>query len=171
MISILQKLNFPFGRKKKFEIISPEKLLENSKNVLVLIPEEIELIEDIKFLIEEFPKHMGRCTFLIEEKIYTNIDSLPECPIIVYTQKQKNLFKMPSKNLITLLNIKNFDLIIDCNLSESNFHYWISKNLNAKYKVSLFRKNSTLFNNLVIKLRNVNNTREAYEKYLQILNL
>lgn len=171
MINLLVNLIFNITKKKSRDMISPENFLANSKNVLVLLPEEVELLEDTNFLINQLSKKIFRCTFLIEENIYKNFDFTPSCAVIVYTKKHKNFLKLPNKNLLAMLKVKNFDTVIDCNLSESNFHYWISRSLNAKYKVSLFRKNSTRFNNLVMKLKSVNSTREAYSKFLQILNL
>ncbi len=158
-------------RKNDFEIQSLPNLLKVASNVLIILPEEKELINDIKFLISVIDKLFKQRTFLLSQDIYNLLDLDQSISTITYTKDQINFIKLPKKNFIKSLQSKNFDTIIDCNLIDSNFHYWLTKNINAKYKIGLYRKNSTLFNNLVMKIKNIENTRSIYENFLYILKL
>ncbi len=172
MISIIHRILFFLYsiKKKKQEYISPENLIKNSTNVLILLPEQAELIDEIKFLIETFQKKIKQKLFLIEASLFEKLN-MDGIPVITYSKVQKNFLKLPRKNFIKFLLMNNFDSIIDCNLVDSNFHYWITKNIPAKLKIGIYRKNSTLFNNLVLKLNKISNVHSIYEAYLQLLKL
>lgn len=173
MINLAQKILFFFYSKKKktFEFISPKDIIKSSSNVLILLPEENELISEIKFLISIYDKIFKQKTFLISNDIYQNLNLNLELNSITYSKKQKNFIQLPKKEFIKFLQLKNFDTIIDCNLKDSNFHYWLTKSINAKLKIGLYRKNSTLFNNLVMKVKTIESVRNIYENFLYLLKL
>ncbi len=173
MIKLIQKLIFYLYSKKRntFNFIEPSNILKNSSNVLILLPEEKELIQEINFLITVLDKIFKQKTFLISNEINSFLNSDGNVSKIIYDKRQKNFLELPGKELIKLLSLKNFDTIIDCNLKDSNFHYWITKSLNAKFKIGLYRKNSTLFNNLVLKVKNIESTINIYKNFLYLLKL
>lgn len=171
MINLIQKILFFFySLKKKQDYISPDNLINQSKNILILLPEQSELIDEIKFLIETFQKKSNQKTFLIEANLYKQLN-IENIPVITYLKEHQNFLKLPRKNFIKFLSMKNFDSVIDCNLVDSNFHYWITKNIPAKLKIGIYRKNSTLFNNLVLKLNKISDAHSIYKTYLQLLKL
>lgn len=172
MINLIHKILFFFYslKKKKHDYISLENLINQYKNTLILLPEQSELIDEIKFLIESFQKKFNQKTFLIEVNLYKQLN-IENIPVITYSMEQKNFFKLPRKHFIKFLSMKNFDSIIDCNLIDSNFHYWITKSIPAKLKIGIYRKNSTLFNNLVLKLKKISDAHSIYKTYLQLLKL
>jgi hypothetical protein len=173
MKTLIQRLLiFLHSRKKnQFEYFSPQNILKNSSNVLALLPENKELRDEIEFVIRILQKIFKQVTFLIESTLQLEFktDSLEN--FIVYSKKEKNFIDLPRKELIKFLQQKNFDLIIDFNLDDSNFHYWITKHLDAKYKLGLYRKNSTLFDNLVMKVNRIDSVRSIYENFLFLLKL
>lgn len=173
MIKLIQKfLIFLYSKKKNsFNLIEPSNILKNSSNVLIILPEEKELIQETNFLISVFDKIFKQKTFLISNEIQSQLKLDGKISKIIYGKKQKNFIELPKKELIKLLKLKNFDTIIDCNLKDSNFHYWLTKSLDAKFKIGLYRKNSTLFNNLVLKVRNIENDKSIYENFLYLLKL
>lgn len=173
MINFIQKLLLNIYSKKRnnFDLITPSNILKNSSNVLILIPEEKELLQEIKFLISILNKLFKQKTFLMSVDLQKDLNQNGELPIITYGKEQKNLLQLPKKNFINFLQLRNFDTVIDCNLKDSNFHYWITKDIKAKFKIGLYRKNSTLFNNLVMKINKIENTRKIYEHFLYLLKL
>lgn len=173
MINLAQKiLIFIYSKKKKnFEPIQPKSIVKKSSNVLILLPEEKELISEIQFLISIFDKVFKQKTFLIHTEIHQTLNLNGDFDTVIYSKEQRNFIKLPKKELIKFLQLKNFDTIIDCNLRDSNFHYWITKNLDAKLKIGLYRKNSTLFYNLVMKVKHIENIRSVYENFLYLLKL
>jgi len=173
MINLIHKLLLFLHSKKKnqFEQIVPSNILEDSSNVLILLPEEKELISEIKFLVSTLDKIFPNKSFLVESEIQKSLSSTESNSFITYSKEQKNLLRLPKRELIKYLQLKNFDTIIDCNLNDSIFHYWLTKNINAKFKIGLYRKNSTHFNNLVMKIRNIKSIRNVYENFLYLLQL
>jgi len=173
MKTLIQRLLiFLHSRKKnKFEYFSPQKILNNSSNVLVLLPEHKELKEEIDFVIRILQKIFKQITFLTEASLHQELNLVSSENFIVYSKNEKNLIDLPRKEFIKFLKLKNFDMVIDFNLDDSNFHYWITKHLNAKYKLGLYRKNSTLFNNLVMKVNRIDNVQTIYENFLFLLKL
>lgn len=173
MKTLAQNLLFFFyaRKKKNFEIIQPKDIIKKSSNVLILLPEEKELIPEIEFLLSIFNKVFRQKTFLISKEIHQSMNLNGEFNSVVYSKEQKNFINLPKKEFIKFLQLQNFDTIIDCNLRDSNFHYWLTKSINAKLKIGLYRKNSTLFNNLVMKVKNIKNVRSIYENFLYLLKL
>jgi len=173
MTNFIQKLLLYLYSKKKnnFEIIKTSNILKNSSNVLILLPEEKELLQETKFLISILNKLFKQKTFLMSLDLQKDLNQNGEIPIITYSKEQKNFLQLPKKHFIKFLQLKNFDTVIDCNLKDSNFHYWITKDIKAKFKIGLYRKNSTLFNNLVMKVNKIENTRKIYENFLYLLKL
>ncbi|MCR4416277.1 MAG: hypothetical protein WHV63_02750 [Ignavibacteria bacterium] len=169
---IQQFLIFLHSKKKsQFDYFTARNIFKNSSNILVLIPEQKELLKEISFIIrvlQNFPKQIS---FLIESSLFKELNFEPSENFILYSKKDKNFIDLPTRNLIDRLQQRGFDLVIDFNLDASNFHYWITKNLNAKFKFGLYRKNSTLFNNLVMKVNNIENVRSIYENFLFLLKL
>lgn len=157
--------------RNKFSFITPQNILKDVSNVLVLIPEQKELTNEIKFIFNVTQQLFNQVTFLVEANLsqFLQLDDHPN--VIIYDQKQKNFIDLPKKHFIHLLQQKKYDLIIDCNIKDSFFHYWIQKNLNAKYKLGLYRENSTLFNNLVMRVNNIENVKRAYKNLLLLLKL
>lgn len=158
-------------RKNEFEIFTPYQILKKASNVLIMLPDEKESAAEIKFLLPVFDKLFKQKTFLISSNVLDEFFNNIDIPKIIYGKEQKNFINLPKKNFIKQLQLKNFDTIIDCNLRDSNFHYWLTKSLNAKFKIGLYRKNSTLFNNLVMKVRNFESIKKTYENFLFILKL
>ncbi|MCX8057508.1 MAG: hypothetical protein N3F03_07870 [Ignavibacteria bacterium] len=173
MINLAQKILLYIHSKQKsrFQIFSPLNVLKNSQNVLILLPDEKEIIQEIKFLIPIFNSIFKQKSFLVSNEIQTLLNLSDEIPKIVYSKEQKNFIKLPTREFIKFLQLKNFDTIIDCNLGDSIFHYWITKNIDAKFKIGLYRKNSTLFNNLVMKVRTIDSVRTIYENFIFLLKL
>lgn len=173
MITLVQNLLFFLYSKKKtkFKISSPINILKQSSNVLILLPEEKKLIPDIQFLMSVFDKIFKQKSFLISAELNQALNSNRQNNLIIYSKEQRNYLNLPKKSFIKFLQSKNFDTVIDCNLIDSNFHYWLTCNLNSKFKIGLYRKNSTLFNNLVLKVNNIESTRNIYENFLYILKL
>ncbi len=173
MKTLIQKfLIFLYSlNKNQFDFINPKNILKNSSNVLVLLPEQKELKDEIEFVIQVLQKIFDQISFLAEISILQILQPQLSDNFITYSNKEKNFFDLPKKDFIKFLQSKNFDLIIDLNLDDSNFHYWITKNLQAKFKLGLYRKNSTLFNNLVMKINHIKNVRTVYENFLFLLKL
>ncbi len=172
MVNFIQNLVLLINSKRKFsENINPTNLIKNFKNVLILLPEQRELIEEIKFLISIYDKIFSNKLFLINSDIFQSLNFPQDNKFLIYTERHKNFLKLPHKNLIKAIQSKNFDTIIDCNLIDSNFHYFITKKVNAKYKIGIYRKNSILFNNLVMKIKSIESARKIYENFLFILKL
>ncbi len=172
MINFIQNLVLLINSKRKFcENINPANLIKNFKNVLILLPEQRELIEEIKFLISIYDKIFSNKLFLINSDIFQSLNFPLDNKFLIYTERHKNFLKLPHKDLIKAIQSKNFDTIIDCNLIDSNFHYVITKKVNAKYKIGIYRKNSILFNNLVMKIKSIESARKIYENFLFILKL
>lgn len=173
MVNLIQNLlvNFYSRKKSKFRVQAVSNLLKEISNVLVILPEDEELIQDTKFIITVLDKVFMQKTFLLSSNIYKKLELLETISVLTYDEKNKNFVKLPKKEFLNLLKSKNFDAVIDCNLKDSNFHYWITKSIDAKFKIGLYRKNSTAFNNLVLKLQNFDNTRSIYKNLLYLLKL
>lgn len=173
MKTLIQKfLIYLYSLKKShFEFINPQNILTNSNNVLVLLPEQKELKEEINFVVKVLKQIFKQITFLSEASLIQLLRPEFIDNFIPYSKKEKNFLDLPKKEFIKSLQSKNFDLIIDLNLDDSNFHYWITKSLNAKFKLGLYRKNSTLFNNLVMKVKHIDKVKTVYENFLFLLKL
>ncbi len=173
MKTLIQKiLIYLYSLKKPhFNFVNPKNILKNSKNVLVLLPEQNELKDEINFVVEVLQQIFKQITFVAEASLIQLLKPEILDNFISYSKKEKNLFDLPKKEFIKSLQSKNFDLIIDLNLDDSNFHYWITKSLDAEFKLGLYRKNSTLFNNLVMRVKNIDKVKTVYENFLFLLKL
>jgi len=158
-------------RKGNFNYFNPTNILKNSSNVLVLLPPKKELRDEIEFVILILKKIFNQISFLFDASLHQELNLQQSNSFILYSKKEKNFIDLPRRDFIKFLQLKNFDMVIDFNLDDSNFHYWITKHLDAKYKLGLYRKNSTLFNNLVLKVNRIDSVRNIYENFLFLLKL
>lgn len=157
-------------KKREEESFNPYNISNDISKLLIMLPEDEELIKEVIVSIHSIQKNISK-TFLVEKRFSDIVESNKETTLIVYSKEDKSIFKLPKKSLIKRIKQKNFDTVIDCNLKDSVFHYWILKNVFFKYRIAFYKNNSEIFNNLVLKLNSEQNTDEAYKKLFSLINL
>ncbi len=159
-----------FNRKKLRQVSIP---IINSevKSALVLLPDDPVLINHLKRYTSRLKKHIESVTFLINES-YTPLfkDKIP-ITAVVYNSGHRSKVDAPTQQLISQLRLKTYDLVIDLNLKDSFFHYYLMHKFKCDRKLGFLRKNSDLFNNLQLRTSENANFEGVYESFFKFLFL
>ena len=143
--------------------------VSNAKDVLVILPENLDdinaAIKIIKFLNGE-KKNIY---------LYFNIDFTNYLPgelnfiPVTYNAGDKTKIGLPSKELLSKIEIIFFDLIIDLNREDSIFCSVICNAPRSKYKIGFTKKNADKFYNFQVP--NEINSEKSYRNLLNSLRM
>ncbi|MBM4174911.1 MAG: glycosyltransferase family 9 protein [Ignavibacteria bacterium] len=157
--------------RKKLRNVSVPIINPDVKCALVLLPDDPVLINHLKKFTPQFKKHIESITFVINES-YTPLfkDKIP-ITAVVYNSGHRSKFDTPSQQLINQLRMKSYDLVIDLNISDSYFHYYLMHKIKCDRKLGFLKKNSDLFNNLQLRTSENANFEGVYESFFKFLFL
>ncbi len=143
--------------------------VSDAKDILVILPEKLD---DIKISLKIIQ-------FLNSEKkniyLYFNIDFTNYLPSglnfipITYKSSDKTKIGLPSKELLSKIEIIFFDLVIDLNREDCLFSSIICNSPRSKYRIGFTKKNADKFYNF--QLPNEINSEKSYRNLLNSLRM
>ncbi len=157
-------------RKSEFSQQSFSAVMENISSVLILMPENED---DFKYSIDviSFFDKLNK-----EIKILTfdyRVSLLPlklRGKVIEHGIKDVNKIELPNKNLISRLQKKNFDAIIDLNRSEQLFYSYVAFLIDAKIRIGFMKNFSDKIYNIQIA-NDETNPKISYKNFLNCLEM
>lgn len=159
-----------FFRKKLSQVSIPI-INTDVTRALIFLPDDPVLINHLKRFTPRLKKHIESVTFVINESYTPLFKDKTPITAVVYNSSHKGKFEIPKKPLIIQLRMGTYDAIIDLNLNDSFFHYYLIHKIKCDRKLGFLRKNSDLFNNLQLRTSENTNFEGVYESFFKFLFL
>lgn len=141
-------------------------LLKNSYSFLIMMPEdEVDFHHSI-YVLEYLKTELKHTTIMTKDFRVSLINPKFRPDLIEYGIRDINKIKLPTKNLISKLNKKNFDIVIDLNRNENLFYSYAVSQTKSKFKIGFKKKGSDKFYNFQI----VCNGKEPEDAYKYLVN-
>ncbi len=174
---MLDKLKFNLAESVALKKLAKTKIYGNNfkhfvseaKDILIILPEKLEDINASLKIIQ----------FLNSEKkniyLYFNIDYTNYLPTglnyipITFKTGDKTKIGLPSKDLLSKIEIIFFDLVIDLNIEDSIFSSIICNAPRSKYRIGFIKKNADIFYNFQVP--NEINSEKSYRNLLNSLRM
>jgi len=149
--------------------LSFNSFIRNAKQVLILPPGvNPDFEESLK--IVNYLRGLGKEISLILNEDFIDKPELDNFNLISFSQEQISRLGMPSKNFLSLLQKKDYDVYIDLTLEHNQFVFAIGRAVNARFKVAFNKKNSSKFSNFLFTIKE-NNPMNSYENFLNSLRM
>ncbi len=152
---------------KKTDPICFNKIISNSKDILIILPKEDKDFYHSLIFIKYYLIHKKRITLFLPAHKYNLIPEKEKYRYISFLPPQVTRLFLPDKSLIELLKEKNYDVLLDLNRSDDIFYYAVVSIIDAKLKVGYLKDNSETYYNLIF----TNHTYEPEVSYRNLLNL
>ena len=146
-----------------------KRFVSDAKDILIILPEKLDNINASLKIIQ----------FLNSEKkniyLYFNIDFTNYLPTglnyipITYKASDKSAIGLPSKDLLSKIEIIFFDLVIDLNIENSIFSSIICNAPRSKYRIGFTKRNADKFYNF--QVTNEINSAKSYRNLLNSLRM
>ena len=157
-------------KKNHFDVQSFSEAFNNSSSILVLMPEDetdFQCSIDVLAFLDELKK---------EAVIVTNDFRVSILPIqyraksIGYEIKDINKLKLPSRSMISTIERKKYDAVIDLNRQEQLYYSYIAIIADAGLRVGFTKKFADKIYNLQV-LNDETNAKISYKNLLNCLKM
>jgi|GEM_PF-1757626 len=139
-----------FLKNRTSEILSFNKFVSKSQNFLLVASERHEDIDDLKLVIN-YLEHAGKgITLLLNEALLNFLPERFKKTAITYNTLEKTRFWLPSKELVSKLAVKNFDVTIDLTKDDNIFNAALANSVNSRYRIGFLKENSDMYYNFQV---------------------
>jgi len=143
--------------------------ISSAKDILVILPEKIDdinaALKVVKFLNSE--KKKIYLYFNIDVTNYIHGDL--KFTSITYKPSDKTRIGLPSKEILSKIEIIFFDLVIDLNIEDSVFSSMICNAPKSKFRIGFSKRNADTFYNFQVP--NEINSEKSYRNLLNSLRM
>ncbi|MCH8171387.1 MAG: hypothetical protein IIB07_09735 [Bacteroidetes bacterium] len=146
--------------------ITYSSLLKNSYSFLIMMPEEEVDFHHSIYVLEYLKKESKHTTIMTKDYRVSLINPKLRSNLIEHEIRDVNKIKLPTKKLISKLNEKNYDVVIDLNRKENLFYSYAVSQVKSKLKIGFVKKGSDKFYNFQIAC----NGKEPEEAYKNLVN-
>jgi hypothetical protein len=174
MQKFFQSLFYAYLRtffRKRLNQVSIPLINSDVKKALVFLPDDPVIVNHLKKFTPSLKKHFELVTFVINESLTALFKDKTPINAIVYNSSHKGKLEIPKQPLISRLRMGSYDVIVDLNLSDSFFHYYLIHKIKCDRKLGFLRNNSDLFNNLQLRTSGNTNFEGVYESFFKFLFL
>lgn len=155
---------------QKREIKSFSGFITNSHYMIFIMPSDEKEFSNCFDIIKYFQIHKKIITLFLPEFDANLIPDKDYYRLITYSADELNRFGLPSLVLKNKLNKNKYDVLIDLNLEEDNFHTAIAGEISAKYRIGANKKKSSQIFDFQINCSK-NNPEISYRNLLNSLQM
>jgi ADP-heptose:LPS heptosyltransferase len=135
--------------KLKERVISIFDIIKNAKSILIIMPDKLDDFgvarNYLKVIETNFPQ--AKMTIISREQFKNLLEQTRRPGTIFVTQKDRNIFTLPKKNLIKKITSSTYDIAIDMNQTFHLFSTYLCQESGAILRICLEDKQREPFYN------------------------
>jgi hypothetical protein len=156
--------------RKQLEQSSFNSIISDSRDFFFVMPKEDNDFFHSLDILKYYHIHKKVITLFLPEYKYNSIPEKEKFKFISYHPDQITRFNLPDKNLISRLNRKEFDIVIDLNRKDDLFFSAVSNIVNSKVSVSFAKEQSDGYYTLQI-MEKQSDPEVSYRNFLSYLKM
>ncbi len=145
-------------------------VISNANDLFFVMPKDDKDFFSSLEILKYYQIHKKVITLFLSEHKYSLVSEREKFKHIAYHLNQITKLNLPDKNLVSSLNQKEFDVVVDLNRSEDVFFSAISNVVKSKIRVSFEKEYSGEYYNMQIADKNTN-PEVAYRSFLNYLRM
>lgn len=152
--------------KKIPESISFNRIISDSKSVMIIIPVKDEDFFPSLEIVRYFFIHKKEVTLFLPEFRYNQIPEKDKYQFISFLPVQITKCFLPNKKLIQRLQAKQVDIVIDLNRNEDIFFSAVANTVISKVRIGFKKEKSDSYYNLLFECKQT----DANAAFFNLLN-
>ncbi len=155
---------------KNIEQLAYNNVISSAKDFFFVMPSLDNDFYHTLEILKYYQKQNKVITLFLPEHKYNLIPDKEKYKFISFLPHQVSRYFLPDKNLVSRLNTKEFDVVIDLNRSENIFFSAISNIVKSKIRISFVKEFSEKYYNLQI-VDKQGDSEASYKSFLSYLQM